>query len=56
MLPVLLNVLLVKFLGGVLIGINVNSTGSLRFKIYQNYPNPFNPVTTIEFDIQKAAV
>jgi hypothetical protein len=24
------------------------------FSLFQNYPNPFNPVTTIEFDVQKA--
>jgi hypothetical protein len=46
--------LLVKFLGGELIGINVISTEVPKsFKLYQNYPNPFNPVTTIRFDIQK---
>lgn len=49
------NWLVVKFLGGDIIGINVISTETPKsFNLYQNYPNPFNPVTKIKFDIQKA--
>jgi len=50
------DMLLVKFLGGELIGLNVISTEVPRsFMLYQNYPNPFNPVTTIKFDVQQEA-
>jgi hypothetical protein len=50
------DMLLIKFLGGDLIGLNVISTQVPKgFNLYQNYPNPFNPTTTIKFDIQKQA-
>jgi hypothetical protein len=36
--------------------VQVNNQVPTKFDLKQNYPNPFNPVTTIEFDIQKAGM
>ncbi|MEO8514420.1 MAG: SBBP repeat-containing protein [Ignavibacteria bacterium] len=51
------DILLMKYLGGILISVNQISTEVPRdFKLYQNYPNPFNPSTKIKFDIKKSSM
>ncbi len=49
--------LAMKYLGGVLIGINQISTEVPKdYRLYQNYPNPFNPTTKIKFDVKKSSM
>ncbi len=42
--------------GTVTSGFTYESRVPTEYSLKQNYPNPFNPVTTIEFDLLKAAI
>ena len=51
------DLLVTKYLGGILIGINQISTEVPKdYRLYQNYPNPFNPTTKIKFDVKKSSM
>lgn len=41
--------------GEPIVGVNEVSSIPERFVLHKNYPNPFNPVTTIEFELPRAA-